>query len=180
MAEERNHYRPSWDDYFMALAKIIASRGTCDRLYAGAVLVKDNRIISTGYNGSPPGLPHCDDVGHLLEEGHCVRTIHGEHNAILQAAVQGSTSTVGSTMYSKYNPCIHCTKYVIAAGIKRVVIGKIYRNSKAVDMLKEAGLQVDLYQENPEWNKELVQLFSESIADRTNEGEIKLEVAKNE
>ena len=178
MAEERKHYRPSWDDYFMAIAKIIASRGTCDRLYAGAVLVKDNRIISTGYNGSPPGLPHCDDVGHLLEEGHCVRTIHGEHNAILQAAVHGSTSTVGSTMYSKYNPCIHCTKYVIAAGIKRVVIGKIYRNSKAIDMLKEAGVQVDIYQENMEWNNELVQMFSEEIADRKNEGEVKMEVAK--
>ncbi len=180
MAEERKHYRPSWDDYFMAVAKIIASRGTCDRLYAGAVLVKDNRIISTGYNGSPPGLAHCSDVGHLLEEGHCVRTIHGEHNAILQAAVHGSTSTVGSTMYSKYNPCIHCTKYVIAAGIKRVVIGKIYRNSKAVDMLREAGVQVDLYQENPEWNRELVQLFSESITERINEGEVKMEVVKND
>ena len=163
----------------MALAKIIASRGTCDRLYAGAVLVKDNRIISTGYNGSPPGLPHCDEVGHLLEEGHCVRTIHGEHNAILQAAVHGSTSTVGATMYSKYNPCIHCTKYVIAAGIKRVVIGKIYRNSQAVDMLKAAGVQVDIYQENPEWNQELVQLFSEDISERLNEGEIKMEIKKN-
>ena len=179
MSEERQHYRPSWDDYFMALAKIIASRGTCDRLYAGAVLVKDNRIISTGYNGSPPGLPHCDEVGHLLEEGHCVRTIHGEHNAILQAAVHGSTSTVGATMYSKYNPCIHCTKYVIAAGIKRVVIGKIYRNSQAVDMLKAAGVQVDIYQENPEWNQELVQLFSEDISERLNEGEIKMEIKKN-
>ncbi|MAF13373.1 MAG: dCMP deaminase [Parcubacteria group bacterium] len=178
MAEERKHYRPSWDDYFMAIAKIIAARGTCDRLYAGSVLVKDNRIISTGYNGSPPSSPHCADVGHLLEEGHCVRTIHGEHNAILQAAVQGSTSTAGSTMYSKYNPCIHCTKYVIAAGIKRVVIGKIYRNAKAVDMLKEAGIQVDVYQENQEWNDELTKLFSEDITDRTNEGDVNMEVSK--
>jgi deoxycytidylate deaminase len=69
MAEERKHYRPSWDDYFMAIVKIVAARGTCDRLYAGSVLVKDNRIIATGYNGSPPGLPHCNEVGHLLEEG---------------------------------------------------------------------------------------------------------------
>jgi dCMP deaminase len=178
MAEERKHYRPSWDDYFMAIAKLIAARGTCDRLYAGAVLVKDNRIISTGYNGSPPGLPHCDDTGHLLEEGHCVRTIHGEHNAILQAAVQGSTSTVGSTMYTKYNPCIHCTKYVIAAGIKRVVMGKVYRNSIAVDMLKEAGVTVDSYKENPEWNDEIMKIFSEDIPERTNEGAVTMEIKK--
>jgi len=178
MAEERKHYRPSWDDYFMAIAKIIAARGTCDRLYAGAVLVKNNRIISTGYNGSPPGLPHCADVGHLLEEGHCVRTIHGEHNSILQAAVHGSTSTIGSTMYCKYNPCIHCTKYVIAAGIKRVVVGKIYRNEKAIDMLREAGVQVDMYQENPEWNGEIIKIFSEDIPDRANEGTVTLKVSK--
>ena len=180
MAEERKHYRPSWDDYFMAIAKLIASRGTCDRLYAGAVLVKNNRIISTGYNGSPPGLAHCNEVGHLLEEGHCVRTIHGEHNAILQAAVQGSTSTVGATMYTKYNPCIHCTKYVIAAGIKRVVVGKIYRNAKAIEMLKAAGVQVDMYQENSDWTQEIIKIFSEDITERTNEGEIKMEVNKNE
>lgn len=178
MAEERKHYRPTWDDYFMAITKLIASRGTCNRLYAGAILVKDNRIISTGYNGSPPGLPHCDDVGHLLEEGHCVRTIHGEHNAILQAAVHGSTSTIGSTMYTKYSPCIHCTKYVIAAGIKRVVLGKIYRNPKAVDMLKEAGVEIDVYQENSEWNGEVIGMFSEEIETKVNEGEVKMEETK--
>jgi dCMP deaminase len=175
--EEREHYRPSWDDYFMAITKIIASRSTCQRLYAGAVLVKNNRIISTGYNGAPPNMPHCLDAGHLMEEGHCVRTVHGEHNALLQAAVLGGTSTVGSTMYTKYNPCIHCTKYVITAGVKRVVIGKIYRNSTAVDMLREAGVQVDIYQENENWNKEVVELFSEEIAERKNEGEIKMEVS---
>ena len=178
MAEERKHYRPSWDDYFMAVVKIIAARGTCDRLYAGSVLVKENRIIATGYNGSPPGLPHCDDVGHLLEEGHCVRTIHGEHNSILQAAKQGGTSTHGSTMYTKYSPCIHCAKYVIAAGIKRVVIGKVYRNPQALDMLKEAGVVADIYVENPAWKGELGQIFSEDIAERSNEGNIKLDTGK--
>ncbi|MBU1036560.1 cytidine/deoxycytidylate deaminase family protein [Patescibacteria group bacterium] len=180
MSEERKHYRPSWDDYFMAIAKIVASRGTCDRLYAGTVLVKNKRIISTGYNGSPPNLPHCDDVGHLLEEGHCVRTIHGEHNALLQAAVQGSTSTVGSTLYTKYGPCIHCVKYIIACGVKRVVIGEIYRNEKSVDILKEAGVEVDFYQENPEWNEEVLKIFSEKIPVRVNEGEIEMEVKKDE
>ena len=156
-------HRPSWDDYFMAIAMLVATRSTCDRLHAGSVLVKDKRIISTGYNGSPPGLPHCDDEGHLLEEGHCVRTVHGEHNAILQAAAQGGTSTRGSTMYAKYSPCIHCCKYLVAAGIVRVVIGRIYRNTQAVDYLKSAGLQVDLYRENPAWKQELARLFTEEI-----------------
>lgn len=178
MPEERKHYRPGWDDYFMAIAKIVAARGTCDRLYAGAVLVKNNRIISTGYNGAVPGLEHCDNVGHLLEEGHCVRTIHGEHNALLQVAIQGGISTVGSTMYSKYNPCIHCSKYVVACGVKRVVIGKIYRNSQAVDYLRKAGIQVDIYKENPEWNDEIIKIFSEDIPQRVNEGEVKMEEVK--
>lgn len=178
--KEREHYRPSWDDYFMAITKLIASRGTCDRLYAGSVLVKDNRIISTGYNGSPPGLPHCSDKGHLLEEGHCVRTIHGEHNSLLQAAVQGGTSTVGSTMYTKYGPCIHCTKYIIACGVKRVVIAKKYRfNEAAFEMFKQAGVKVDFYQENHEWNNEVVQIFSEEVPVRDTV-EIKLEVSKDE
>ncbi len=178
MTEERKHYRPSWDDYFMAFAKIIAARGTCDRLYAGSVLVKDNRIIATGYNGSPAGLPHCDDVGHLLEEGHCVRTIHGEHNSLLQAARQGGTSANGSTMYTKYSPCIHCAKYVIACGVKRVVVGKIYRNPQAVDMLKEAGVSVEIYKENPSWHNEMMSIFEEDIPERTNEGEVKMESKK--
>ncbi|MBI5221033.1 MAG: cytidine/deoxycytidylate deaminase family protein [Candidatus Liptonbacteria bacterium] len=175
MSEERQHYRPGWDDYFMAIAKVVAARGTCDRLYSGAILVKNNRIIATGYNGSPPGLPHCQDVGHLMEEGHCVRTVHGEHNVLLQAAIQGGTSTTGSTMYTKYLPCIHCTKYVIACGVKRIVAAKIYRNPKALDMLKEAGVEVVLYQENPEWLAELQKIFSEEVPTRTNEGEVKLE-----
>ena len=147
----------------MAIARLIATRSTCDRLSAGAVLVKDRRIISTGYNGSPPGLPHCDDAGHLLEEGHCVRTIHGEHNAILQAAAQGGTSTRGSTMYTKYSPCIHCCKYLVAAGIARVVIGKIYRNTQAVDYLTAADLRVDLDQQKPAWKQDLIRLFAEDI-----------------
>ncbi len=150
----------------MAIARIVATRGTCDRLYSGAVLVKDKRIISSGYNGSPPGLPHCHEVGHLMEEGHCVRTIHGEHNAILQAATIPGASTDGSTMYTKYAPCIHCAKYVVAAGIKRVVVGKVYRNAKAVDYLKSAGLQVDVYTRNQAWDQQLVDMFSHDIEDR--------------
>jgi dCMP deaminase len=175
MPEERKHYRPSWDDYFMAIAKVMATRCTCDRLYSGAVLVKNNRIVATGYNGAPPGLPHCNDVGHLMEEGHCVRTIHGEHNVLLQAAIQGGVSAVGSTMYTKYSPCIHCVKYIIACGIKRIVAAKIYRNPKAMEILQSAGVEVVQYKEKPEWRKELLQTFSEDVPDRMNEeGEVKL------
>ncbi|MBU2229178.1 cytidine/deoxycytidylate deaminase family protein, partial [Patescibacteria group bacterium] len=146
--ETEKHIRPSWDDYFMAIVRIVGTRSTCDRLHAGAVLVKDKRIISTGYNGSPPGLPHCDEVGHLMEEGHCVRTVHAEHNTILQAATVSGTNTKGSTMYTKYSPCIHCSKYIVTAGVKRVVMGKVYRNSKVIDYLKEAGIEVEVYEES--------------------------------
>ena len=159
----------------MAMVRIVATRSSCDRLATGAILVKRKRIIATGYNGAPSGMPNCNEAGHLLEDGHCVRTIHGEHNALLQAAIQGGTSTVGTTMYTKYSPCIHCTKYIIAASIKRVVVGKIYRNEKSIEMLKQGGVAVDLYQENPEWQKELIQIFSEDIPERTNEGKIHLE-----
>jgi dCMP deaminase len=169
-------FRPDWDNYFMAIARIIATRGTCDRLRAGAVLVKSNRIIATGYNGSPPGLAHCDgEAGHLLEEGHCVRTIHAEHNAILQAARLPGSSTEGGTLYTLYNPCIHCVKYIVAAGIKRVVIGKIYRGEAALNYLKEAGVQVDLYEENKEWYGIIRKLFEDEITEiKPKEGDVKL------
>ncbi|NQU83419.1 MAG: dCMP deaminase [Parcubacteria group bacterium] len=160
-------YRPEWDDYFMAMARIVATRSTCNRLRAGAVLVKDSRIISTGYNGSPPGLPHCDgEEGHLLEDGHCVRTIHGEHNAILQVAKISGSSTEGATMYMTYSPCIHCAKYIIAAGIKRVVIGRVYRNEKILGELKKAGIRVAVYQDNDKWNKKVRTLFEDEIEEK--------------
>ena len=159
----------------MAMVKIVSSRASCDRLYAGSILVKDNRIISSGYNGAPTGLSNCSEIGHLLEDGHCVRTIHAEHNAILQAAKLGSSSTVGTTMYSKYSPCIHCAKYVIAAGVKRVVIGKVYRNANVIDFLKEAKIEVDIYKENTEWSQELIKIFGEDIPERGNESAINME-----
>ncbi len=156
---------PAWDDYFMTLARIVSTRASCDRLHTGAVLVKDRRIVSTGYNGAPPGLPHCDDVGHLLEDGHCVRTIHGEHNALLQAAVVGGVSTAGTTLYTLYSPCIHCTKYIIAAGVTRVVIGKVYRNPQAVELFEQAGLMAEMYTPNAEWNAYASQLLLEPLPD---------------
>ena len=161
----------------MALTRIVATRSTCDRLRAGAVLVKDNRIISTGYNGSPSGQPHCDsEIGHLMEEGHCVRTVHAEHNAILQAAIVSGMSTDGATMYTKYSPCIHCAKYIITAKIKRVVIGKFYRNTQVAEILKAAGVAVDIYQENPEWNAVAKNLFENEIPEMIpKEGAVQLE-----
>ncbi len=83
------HNRPSWDDYFMSITFQVAKRSTCDRAQVGAIIVKDRRILTTGYNGAPAGLPHCDEVGHLMINGHCVRTLHAEQNAIIQAALHG-------------------------------------------------------------------------------------------
>jgi dCMP deaminase len=171
--ELKRPFRPSWDDYFMSLVRILATRSSCDRLHAGAILVKDKRIISSGYNGAPPGLPTCDEIGHLMEEGHCVRTIHGEHNAILQATQLGGISTRGCTMYTKYNPCIHCAKYVVAAGIERVVIGKIYRGSEALNYLREAGLTVDIYENNAQWGDYLSKIFLQDMPEvKAKEGDV--------
>jgi len=176
---ENKNIRPSWDDYFMSIVKIIATRSTCDRLRAGAALVKNNRILSTGYNGAPPGLPHCDgEAGHLMEEGHCVRTIHSEHNAILQAALIPGATTEGATLYTKSSPCIHCAKYIIAAGIKRVVIGKFYRNTMVVDYMMSAGVKVEIYKENTEWNSFAADIVSEEIEEKiAAEGIIKINAA---
>lgn len=112
--------RDDWDTYFMKVADLVSSRASCDRKHVGAVIVKENRILATGYNGSIPGLPHCDDVGHLMEGGHCVRTIHAEVNAIAQAAKLG-LSIDGATMYCNTLPCWNCFKTIISAGIAQIV-----------------------------------------------------------
>ena len=158
------YFRPSWDDYFMSLARIVATRSTCDRLRAGAVLVKDNRIISTGYNGAPPGLSHCDGpAGHLMEEGHCIRTVHAEENTILQAARLGGISSDGATLYTTFVPCYHCAKKIIVAGIRRVVAGADYRNPPIHDAFKEAGVELAWYTPNPEWDDKLVEIFKKPL-----------------
>ena len=134
--------RPSWDNYFMKIAVTVAERSTCDRAHVGAVLVKDKRILTTGFNGSPAGLPHCDDVGHLLVDGHCVRTIHAETNAIIQAALHG-VSTNGATCYVTHFPCINCTKTLINAGITRIVFLNDYRvDQNALTFIQETGVQL--------------------------------------
>jgi dCMP deaminase len=159
--------RPAWDDYFMSLAKIVASRSTCDRLRAGAVLVKNRRIISTGYNGAPPGLPHCDEAhGHRMEEGHCIRTIHAEENCVLQAAALGGVSTEGSTLYTTYSPCYHCFKKLAMAGVKRVVAGAVYRDPSIAESCEQAGIKFDVYEPDPEWIARAIGIFAAPIADK--------------
>lgn len=121
--------RPDWDTYFMTIAHDVAARSTCDRALVGAVLVREKRILTTGFNGSPTGLPHCDDVGHLMVDGHCVRTIHAEANSIIQAALHG-VSTKGATCYVTHMPCLSCAKMLINAGIVRIVYHKDYRQDE--------------------------------------------------
>jgi len=118
--------RPDWDTYFMKIAHDVAARSTCDRAFVGAVLVRDKRILTTGFNGSPVSMPHCDEIGHLMVEGHCVRTIHAEANAIIQAALHG-VSSKGATCYVTHFPCLVCAKMLINAGIVRIVYDNEYR-----------------------------------------------------
>jgi|SRR3989344_3217707 len=143
--------RPSWDEYFLSVAEAIAQRGTCDRGRAGTVIVKDNQLLAAGYVASPKGFPHCDDVGHQIkktvhEDGtvtqHCVRTVHSEQNAIVQAARKG-VSIDGSTVYTKMTPCRVCTMLLINAGIKRIVCAKKYHaGEESEKMFKKAKIQV--------------------------------------
>ena len=130
--------RPSWDEYFMKLASSVASRATCDRKHVGAVIVKAKRILATGYNGSIAGLPHCEEVGHLMEDGHCVRTVHAELNAITQAARNG-VAIDGGSVYTTASPCWPCFKNLANAGITEIVYGEFYRDERifeAADQLK--------------------------------------------
>jgi dCMP deaminase len=120
--------RQSWDEYFMNIATTVASRGTCDRKQVGAVIVRDRTILSTGYNGALGGLPHCDDDGHLMENGHCVRAVHAEANAVCQAAKNG-VAVAGATVYVTASPCWPCFRLVAAAGITRIVYREEYRAS---------------------------------------------------
>lgn len=136
--------RPSEDDYFMGIALAAAARSTCDRAKVGAVLVKAGHIAGTGYNGSPKKQPHCDDVGHLLVGGHCVRTIHAEQNAIMFSR----TGTEGSTCYVTHYPCLICANLLVNAGIDRIVYADAYRVDRlSVDVMQMAGI------EEVQWSK---------------------------
>ena len=134
--------RPEWDSYFLKIASAVSERSTCDRAFVGCVLVLDKRILTTGFNGSPTGLPHCDEEGHLMIEGHCVRTIHAETNAIIQAALHG-VSTRGSTCYVTHFPCLNCAKALVNAGIVRLVYQVAYRQDPiALQFLTGAKIEI--------------------------------------
>ena len=140
MADESS--RPSWDEYFMGITLEVARRSTCNRAQVGAIIVRDKRILTTGYNGSPTGLPHCTEAGCLIVNGHCVRTLHAEQNAIIQAALHG-VSTDGAMIYVTHQPCLICAKMIINAGISRVVYGGDYPDDLARQFLEEAGVVLD-------------------------------------
>jgi dCMP deaminase len=148
--------RPSWDSYFMTIAYDVATRATCDRKHVGAVIVRSRQLLSTGYNGSPRGLPHCDDAGHEMRDmggrESCVRTVHAEANAIAQAARHG-IRIEGATLYTTASPCYDCAKLIINAGIEKVIYGEHYDSrynmseDPVVQLFHAAGVA---YEEAPE------------------------------
>ena len=133
--------RVSWENYFMNIAKEVATRSTCDRKHVGALITRNKTILSSGYNGSISGMPHCDDVGHLMEDGHCVATIHAETNAILQAAKNG-VMIDGAEVYITASPCWNCFKMLANAGIKRIYYGEFYRDERIFDVAKRIGIEL--------------------------------------
>jgi len=142
--------RPSWPEYFMSIAKLVATRSTCLRRNVGAVLVKDKKILATGYNGAPTGIRHCEETGCLREklnvkpgERHeLCRGLHAEQNVIIQAAYYG-VSTKGTTLYSTHKPCIICSKMLINAGVEKIFFLEGYPDTLADEMLAEANIEVE-------------------------------------
>ena len=150
MMKKEKYTRPSWDEYF--IAGTVSKRATCDRGRSGCVIARDKQILVTGYVGSPKGLPHCDEVGHLMkkvlhEDGrisqHCMRTVHAEQNAICQAARLG-ISLEGATLYCRMTPCRTCAMLIINCGIKRVVCERKYHDGKeSEEMFIQAGIPIE-------------------------------------
>ena len=134
--------RVSWDEYFMNIARVASSRATCHRKFVGAVIVRDKTILSTGYNGSIRGMPHCSDAGHMMVEGHCVATIHAEMNAIIQAARNG-VRIEGASIYITASPCWNCFKALANAGITRICYGEFYRDERSFEVAKELGIMLE-------------------------------------
>ena len=142
--------RPTWDEYFMEIARLVASRSTCLRRQVGAVMVKDKNILATGYNGTPSGIRHCAEVGCLRqqlnvpsgERHELCRGLHAEQNAIIQAAKHGANID-GATLYCTHSPCIICSKMLINSGVKRIICCDGYPDPLAKAMLDEAKLNVE-------------------------------------
>jgi dCMP deaminase len=149
--KKEKYMRPNWDGYFINILEQVGTRGTCDRGRSGAIIVKDNRILTTGYVGAPQGLPHCDEVGHLMhkvidengeESEHCVRTIHAEENAILQGA-QFGIPLIGSTIYATMCPCFRCAMKIIRVGIVEVVaLYHYHKEEYSLELFKQAGIEI--------------------------------------
>ena len=145
--------RPDWDEYFLKIAELVSERATCLRRKVGAVLVKDKRILATGYNGAPVGFEHCEVTGCLREKMHVpsgerhelCRGLHAEQNAIIQAAYHGSISIKGSILYVTNHPCSICAKMIINAGIEKIIISGYYPDKFAEEILKEGNIKVDYY-----------------------------------
>ena len=151
------YHRPSWDEYFMELANTASKRATCDRGRSGCVIVKDRQLLVTGYVGSPAGLPHCDEVGHLFRQSidadgkvsnHCVRTVHAEQNAICQAARRG-IALDGATLYCRMTPCRTCAMMIINCGIKRVVCERKYHSGEeSEELFRQAGVKLEFFHDD--------------------------------
>jgi dCMP deaminase len=133
--------RVSWDQYFMNIGREVASRSTCPRKHVGAVVVRDKTILSTGYNGSVRGLPHCEEAGCMIEDGHCVRTIHAEANALIQAAKHG-VRLEGAAIYVTASPCWNCFKSIANTGIERIVFGEFYRDQRIFEVAQKLKIQL--------------------------------------
>ena len=133
--------RADWNTYFMNIARAAATRSTCPRKHVGAVIVRDKSILSTGYNGSIPGMPHCTEIGCDIENGHCVATVHAEANAIIQAAKHGMCID-GADIYVTASPCWNCFKLIANSGIKRIYYGEFYRDEKSLKVAKQCGIEL--------------------------------------
>ena len=159
MSDREQYVRPSWDVYFLEMIEHVGTRATCDRGRSGCVIVGDNRVLATGYVGSPPGLVHCDEVGHLFRQvideagnqrEHCVRTIHAEQNAICQAARYG-IPIEGSTLYCRMEPCRVCAMLIIAVGVSRVVCQRRYHaGADTRELFREAGIALEVVEDSVE------------------------------
>jgi dCMP deaminase len=133
--------RVGWHEYFMQMAQHVASRATCDRKHVGAVIVRDRTVLSTGYNGSIRGFDHCDEVGHLMENDHCVGTVHAEANAIIQAAKNG-VAIDAAELYTTASPCWPCFMLIANAGIRRVYYGDFYRDRRSLEVASRLGIEL--------------------------------------
>jgi dCMP deaminase len=133
--------RAPWDEYFMRIALEVATRSTCDRKHVGAVIVRDKTILSTGYNGSIRGLPHCDEIGHMMENDHCVATVHAEANAIIQAAKNG-VAIDKADIYISASPCWNCFKLIANSGLRRIFYHEFYRDKRIMEYAKACEIEL--------------------------------------